>query len=382
MHRNPELSGREDRTADEIVGRLKSLGIDARRTGTAVVGLVRGGRPGRTVALRADIDALPVQEETGAPYASVRDGVMHACGHDAHAAILLGAARWFSEHSAEISGAVKLLVPARGRDRGRRRAHDTGRLPGGSPGRLCPGLHVMPYLDAGKVEMKKGALNGSSTTLSISLRGKSAHAAYPETGIDAVLIAAHVVTALHALVSRYVSPLESAVLTIGTIAGGERTNILAREVRLGATLRSADDEIRDLLVDRIRSVVDGVSAAFGGSGSLEVSYGYIALVNDDACVDTAAAAAREVLGPDAVVWKEKPSLGVEDFSFFLRERPGVFYHLGCGNSSRGLTAPLHSARFDIDEACLSLGVAVQVDYGPAASGNLRRTVRSGSFLLP
>lgn len=359
FHRNPELSDREDRTADEILRRLGDLGIPARRTGTAVVGLVDGCRPGKTVALRADIDALPVREESGAPYASVRDGVMHACGHDAHAAVLLGAARWFSEHRADFPGAVKLLFqPAEETVGGAQRMIADGCLENPRVDYVL-GLHVMPYLDAGAVEMKKGVLNGSSATLSIRVRGKSAHAAYPETGIDAVLIAAHIVTALHALVSRYVSPLESAVLTIGTIAGGERTNILANEVSLGATLRTTDDGIRDLLVDRIKSVVEGISASFGGAGVLEVSYGYVALVNDDACVDTAAAAAREALGPDAVVWKEKPSLGVEDFAYFLRERPGAFYHLGCGSSARGITAPLHSPRFDIDEACLPLGVAVQ-----------------------
>jgi len=359
FHRNPELSQEENRTADEIERRLKELRIETRRTGTAVVGMIRGGKPGKTVALRADIDALPIREETGAKYASRREGVMHACGHDVHAAILLGAARWFSERSAELPGNVKLLFqPAEETVGGAESMIRDGCLENPRVDFVL-GLHVMPYLDAGKVELKKGTLNGSSATLNISIRGKSAHGAYPEAGVDAVLISAHVVTALHALVSRYVSPLDSAVLTIGTISGGTRTNILADEVVLGATLRTVDDRVRDVLVDRARSVVEGVSASLGGSGVLDVSYGYVALINDNACVDVLAAAAEEVLGPGSVVWKEKPSMGVEDFSFFLRERPGAFYHLGCGKSSRGICAPLHSSKFDIDETCLALGVAMQ-----------------------
>lgn len=360
FHRNPELSGEEGRTADEIERLLGQLGAETRRNGTAVLGLIRGARPGNVVALRADIDALPLREETGAPYASIREGVMHACGHDAHAAIQLGAARWFAERTAEFSGAVKLLFqPAEETVGGAEPMIRDGCLEDPRVDYVL-GLHVMPNVEVGSVELKKGALNGSSTTLKAVLRGKSAHAAYPETGIDAVLIAAHAVTGLHALVSRYVSPLESAVLTVGTISGGTRTNILAEEVVLGATLRTTDDRIRDLLVERARAVVEGVAASFGGSGSLEVQYGYAALINRDECVDVVAEAASEVLGPGRIVWKEKPSMGVEDFSFFLRERPGAFYHLGCGNPARGISAPLHSPAFDLDEECLPVGVAVQV----------------------
>jgi amidohydrolase len=222
------------------------------------------------------------------------------------------------------------------------------------------GLHVMPYLPVGRIETKKGALNGSSTELDFTIGGTSCHAAYPERGVDAIMIAAHVVTALHCLVSRYVSPLEAAVLTIGTIRGGTVSNVVAGEVTMKSTLRTTSDQTRDMLVDKARSIVESVSASFGGSGSLKVSYGYTALINDSAVVDEIAAVADEILCPGSLEWKEKPSMGVEDFSFFCRERPGAFYHLGCGNEKRGISSPIHSPTFDIDEDCLPLGVAMQV----------------------
>jgi len=221
------------------------------------------------------------------------------------------------------------------------------------------GLHVTPSLPAGAVEVRKGTLNGSSTTLAITIRGKGAHGASPELGIDAVLIAAHVVSALHALVSRYVSPLEQAVITVGTIAGGKRSNIIADEVSMLATLRTTDDAVRDSLVARARAIVEGIPASFGGSGSLAASHGYTALANHDGTVDTVVEVARELFGEAAINWKGKPSMGVEDFSAFLRERPGAFYHIGCANAPRGITAPLHSSRFDIDEDCLVTGAALQ-----------------------
>ncbi|HPE88341.1 MAG TPA: M20 family metallopeptidase, partial [Spirochaetales bacterium] len=360
LHRRPELGLEEERTADFIETRLEEMGVERERRGTAVVGIVRGARPGRTVALRADIDALPIREETGAEYASEVDGVMHACGHDAHATILLGAARWFAERRAELAGNVKLLFqPAEETVGGAATMIADGCLEDPRVDYVL-GLHVMPYLPVGRVETRKGALNGSSTDLRVVVRGLGCHAAYPERGVDAVMIAAQVVTALHTLVSRSVSPLESAVLTIGAIQGGTASNVVADEVTMRATLRTASDEVRDLLVDKARAIVEGVPAALGGSGSLGVAYGYAALVNDPDVVDVVAAAAEDILCPGNLEWKERPSMGVEDFSFFCKERPGAFYHLGCGNAGRGISAPLHSSTFDIDEDCLPLGVAMQV----------------------
>lgn len=365
LHMNPELGLEEHETADAIEKWLGELGIESRRKGTAVVGLVRGARDGRTVALRADIDALPIQEEGHPEYRSRKDGLMHACGHDAHTAIQLGAARILAERKGQFAGNVKLLFqPAEETDGGAETMIGDGCLEEPRVERVY-GLHVMSYLPVGFVELKKGVLCGSSATLTIRIHGRSAHGAYPETGIDAVLIAANVVLSLNTLVSRYVSPLEQAVLSIGTIHGGVTSNILASQVEMKATLRTTSDEVRGALLERIRAIVEGVPPTFGGTGEMAVSYGYEALVNHDEAVDEVRTMAEALLGADRITWKEKPSMGVEDFAFLVKARPGAFYHLGCGNADRGITAPAHSAAFDIDEDCLVLGAAMQAGLAMA-----------------
>ena len=359
LHMTPEPGRAENATADLISGWLDGLGIPHRRNGTAVVGLIEGGGPGSTVALRADIDALPIREENEVPYRSRNEGMMHACGHDAHMAILLGAARLLTAHRDAWRGGVKLLFqPDEEGNGGAEGMIADGCLENPRVDRVL-GIHVMPYLPAGTIEVKKGVLNGSSTTLRITVRGKGAHGAYPHLGIDAIFIAAQVVTALHGLVGRYVSPDEQAVITIGTIAGGQRANIIADEVKMTATMRTTNDAVRDCLAARARALVEGIPAAYGGTGICAVTYGYESLVNHDAVVDAVVETAGELLGKEAVHWKEKASLGVEDFSCFLKERPGAFYHIGCGSAAKGLSGALHNSRFDIDEDCLVTGVAMQ-----------------------
>ncbi len=347
LHRNPELGLEERETADTIQGWLQELGIESWRRDTAVVGLIRGAQPGGTVALRADMDALPIREEGHADYCSRKDGLMHACGHDAHMAIQLGAARLLQEHREGLRGNVKLLFqPAEETDGGALAMIRAGCLEDPRVDRIY-GLHVMPHLPVGSVELKKGVLM------------RSAHGASPETGIDAVLIAANVVLSLHALVSRCVSPLEELVFSVGTIHGGVTSNILADSVEMKATLRTTNQDVRDAFLARVRTIVEDLPRVFGGSGALEVRHGYEALVNHDQAVEAIEATAKELLGPDRITWKGKPSLGVEDFAYFVKERPGAYYHLGCGNEAAGVTAPLHSARFDIDEDCLVIGTAMQ-----------------------
>ncbi len=359
LHMNPELGLEEVQTADAICRGLDELGIGYERRGTAIVGLLKGSEPGPTVALRADIDALPLTEENAIEYRSRKDGVMHACGHDAHVAIQMGAARILCGMREQMRGNAKLLFqPAEETEGGADVMVKAGCLENPRVERVY-GLHVMPYLSVGHIELKKGALCGSSTTLKIVISGTGAHGAYPETGIDAILISANVVMALNALVSRYVSPLEQAVLSIGTIRGGTRSNIIADRVEMEATIRTTSAAVRDSLVGRTRAIVEGVADAFGGSGELSVSLGYEALINHDEAVDEIEAVARSLLGADRIAWKEKPSMGVEDFSFFIGERCGAFYHLGCGNEAAGIDAPLHSSTFNIDEGCLRIGAAME-----------------------
>jgi len=305
------------------------------------------------------MDALPVKEPKDRSYASRHEGFMHACGHDAHMTIALGVAKYFATHRSSLEGSIKFLFqPAEETTGGAANMIADGCLE--NPHVDCViGLHVMPDVPAGKVELKHGAINGSSDFLGVTIRGKGAHAAYPSTGIDAIMIAAKVVDALHSVVSRYVSPLQEAVLTLGTIQGGTRNNIIADEVRMTGTIRTTDPQVRADIAGRVKAIVEGIPAAFGGSGEVEIRAGYAALINHDWVVDIVAEEASSLLGATAVVWREKASMGVEDFSFFVQERPGSFYHLGCGNAAKGIGSPLHSNAFDIDEDCLPIGVAMQ-----------------------
>ncbi len=360
LHEIPEQGDAEFKTQEYLCKTLEKLGIPYKKMRTAVVGIVEGAAPGPVVALRADMDALPVQEPDGKPYRSRHDGYMHACGHDAHMTVALGAARFLSEHKNEFAGTIKLLFQPAEESTG-------GAVPMIAGGCLenphvdyILGLHVMPDVQAGMIELKHGALNGASDFLGVKIKGKGAHAAYPSTGIDAIMIAAKVIDDLQSVISRNVSPLDEAVITIGTINGGQRNNIIAEEVTMTGTIRTTSPEVRASIAQRVKSIVEHIPIALGGSGEVEIKPGYSALINHDAIVDILAEEVTALYGKDKLVWKEKPSLGVEDFAFFLQERPGAYYHLGCGNSEKGITAPLHSKLFDIDESCLPIGVAMQV----------------------
>lgn len=362
LHEHPELGNEEFQTAERIEQELSRLGIKYERTGTAIVGIVRGSAAGKTVALRADIDALPIQEKTDLPFASKTPGRMHACGHDAHTTILLGAARWFAEHQNAFGGTVKFFFqPAEESSGGAEVMVDRGCLENPRVDHVF-GLHVMPYLPVGMVEVKYGTLNGCSTGVTITVRGKSGHGAYPETGVDAILVASELVVALNTIVSRRVSPLDSAVFSVGKIEGGTRTNIIADEVTLSATLRASTDALRDRLIDIIQTMVTGICSAHGAQGKVAIRYGYATLVNHNADVDLVCKTAERLLGPGSVQWKESPSMGVEDFSYFIKNTPGAFYHLGCASAGYTIGDPFHSLHSDcfvLNEDCLPLGVAMQ-----------------------
>lgn len=366
LHRKPELGWEEKETADRIAQILEREKIPYARHKTALTALIEGKKPGGCVAFRADMDALPIQETSDLPYSSEREGIMHACGHDAHTAILLGAGLWFARNRNRFSGAVKLLFqPAEETDGGAEPMIGWGALENPRVDRIF-GLHVMPYLPPGHVEMKKGVLNGSSTRFTLTVRGKSGHGAYPESGVDAIMIAGHIITAVQSLVSRRVSPLDSAVVSIGTVRGGKAANIIADEVKMEGTMRTVSNRRRDELVKELETIALGTASALGGKAELDYRHGYAALVNADDEVDLASRVARTYLGEAWVHWKEKPSMGAEDFSFFLMEKPGCFYHLGCGPAdvlAGGEFAPLHSGRFLLNEDCLLKGIVMQIGIG-------------------
>lgn len=365
LHENPELSQNEYRTQGKIRDYLDKHGIENFPcAGTGVVGIIRGKNKGKTVGIRADIDALPIHEKNNVSYSSMNPGVMHACGHDAHTAILLGTGKIIKEladSKDSINGNVKLFFqPAEETIGGAERMVNEGCMEEPKVDYVL-GLHVQPYLDARKVELKYGKLNASTDSISISLKGKAAHGAYPDNGIDAIVMAGSVITALQSIVSRNTSPLDSVVISLGKISGGIKDNIIADEVIITGTLRTLDDKTRKYTKERISSIVDNVAAAFGGEGLTTFHEGYQALINDNEIVDVIRESSEKLFGKENVQFKEFPSLGAEDFSYFLDIAKGAFFHLGCGNSLRGITYPLHTEHFDIDEECLKVGVRLQVE---------------------
>lgn len=361
LHQNPELSDKELETQKYIMDRLTEMGAEyypIARTG--VVGLVRGLAGGNTVALRADIDALPMQDNKDVPYRSHAPEVCHACGHDAHTTIALGVARYFSERRDQFRGTIKLLFqPAEEAIGGARRMVEEGCMKDPVVDYVI-GKHVMSYLEAGEVEVKYGKLNASTDGLKITVTGKASHGAYPDTGIDALLAATAVVQGVHTIVSRNIPPLESVVISLGTIQGGTKSNTICDEVVIKGTMRTVNESVRQAAKARLTKMVEDAAAAYGAVGTVEISPGYDALINDDEIVTVIKELAETHLGRDKVRMKEFPSMGAEDFSFFLNEAKGAFYHLGCGNKAKGITAPTHSNTFDIDESCLSLGVFLDI----------------------
>jgi len=365
FHKNPELSQHEFRTQKKIQDYLNNLGIENYTCAeTGVVGVIRGKFKGKTVGLRGDIDALPINEKNNQPYCSMNPGVMHACGHDAHTTILLGVGKMMkelAETEESFKGNVKLFFqPAEETiGGGDRMVKESCML--NPPVDYVLGLHVMPYIDAGKVELKYGKLNASTDTLEIVIKGKSAHGAYPDKGIDAIVIAGNIITSLQTIVSRNISPLNSIVISLGKISGGVKDNVIADEVTMIGTLRALDDETRNFAKKRISDIVKNTAIAYSGEGDVQFRDGYQALINNDEVVDVIKENAERILGKENIVYKEFPSLGAEDFSYFSDVAKGAFFHLGCGNSLKGIDSPIHTPNFDIDEECLKIGVLLQVE---------------------
>ena len=364
FHRHPELGEAEETTSRMIRDYLEKWEIPYQYpvAGNGIVALLSGERAedaGSTVALRADIDALPLTEDPGRPYCSLNPGVMHACGHDAHITIALGVAKILKAHAGEWSGCVKFFFqPAEETVGGAEPMIREGCMENPHVDYVI-GLHVMPTWEAGEVEYRYGKLNASTDEIHIRILGKGCHGAYPDAGTDAIVMAGAVIESLQSLVSRNISPLNQAVLTLGTIHGGTAGNIIAGQVDMTGTLRTTDPATRQFCWDAITRITEHTCLAYGGRGEAEITPGYAALINTPEMVDLLVETASAVVGPAHLHPKEAPSLGGEDFSFFLEKAPGVFWHLGCACREKGITAPLHSAQFDIDESCLKLGVRIQ-----------------------
>lgn len=362
FHRHPELGMEEYRTRDKIVQYLQEMGIPhkANIANTGVVGFIEGGSSGRTVALRADMDALPIAEQNDVVYKSTVPGKMHACGHDAHMAILLGAARLLNGQKSHLSGNVKLIFqPAEETVGGAKPMIAAGVLDSPKVDAAF-GLHVAPEIPVGQIGWRYGQMNAASDTILITVKGNKAHGASPHTGTDAVVIAAHVITALQTIVSRNVDPRQSAVISIGAIQGGTQGNIIADEVTMTGTVRTLDPDVRQTVLQRIDDVLQYTTRSMGGDYAFELGDdGYIALINDDAMVDIVKQSGETLLGKENVTQIPLPSMGVEDFSYFAAAVPSAFYRLGCRNEAKGIVHGAHTSRFDIDEDCLPIGSALQ-----------------------
>ncbi len=360
LHRVPEKGFQEYKTQKIITDALDEMGVPYTVERTWVIGLIEGELEGDVVGIRADIDALPIEEPQDCPFRSEHEGMMHACGHDAHAAILLGAAKVLAGMRDRLHGKVKLLFqPAEETVGGAEPMVAAGAMENPHVDRVY-GLHVMPRLPLGVVETRVGTLNASTDTVRLTIHGTAGHGAYPESGADAIVCAAQVITALQTLVSRNLSPLSSAVLSLGMIEGGTAGNIICDEVRIRGTLRTANSEIRAMMKRRIREVAEGISLAMGCRASVSIESGYAALVNDAQEAARIKRVAARLFGENNAVEKAEPSMGGEDFSFFSDCAPGAFFHIGCVQEKDMPAPPLHSKDFYIDEECLTIGALMHV----------------------
>ena len=357
IHRRPEVSGSERETAARVRRELEAMGIPVRTFEGchSLMGTLRNGE-GPCVAVRAELDALPIQEATGLPFASEIPGVMHACGHDVHMALALASAKWFSSHRSEWSGTVKFLFESEEETvGGGQRMTAQGCME--DPKVDCVlGQHMNPNHPVNSFYSRCGAVSGASDELRLVVRGASCHGAYPEKGTDAIVIAAQTVSALQTLVSRNVSPFDPVALTFGTVRGGTAQNIVCGEVELTGTLRTIRPDTRALLHRRLKETAEGIAAAMGGSAAMEIEPSYGAVVNDPAAYRIVEACARELLSDALMVEQQAPSLGVESFCYFLERTPGVYYDLGCG-----IGTGLHTPTFRVDEAVIGTGVTLQIE---------------------
>jgi len=357
LHTNPELSEKEYQTQAFIIKNLKEMNISFKKIAdTGVMATLIGEKNGPVLALRADIDALPMQDEKNVSYSSSKKNICHACGHDAHTTIALGVLKFFSNNLDLLKGTLKVFFqPAEETVGGAKRMVQEGCMENPNVDYVI-GKHVMPYLEAGEVEIKYGKLNAASNGIKIVITGLASHGAYPEQGIDALLAASSVIQNIHTVVSRQISPLDSAVISLGTITGGTKQNTICDKVIITGTMRTTDPIIRKNLKIKLKTIVKNTALAFNATGEIFFSDGYDALINNDSVVSIMQNVFSKTLEDKKIHIKEAPSMGVEDFSFFLNKAKGAFYHLGCGNKSKCITSPTHSTTFDIDESCLKLGV--------------------------
>lgn len=360
LHAHPELSYQEFETSKFVQQQLSRIGIPFEvMAGTGVVGLLKGNNAdSRVIALRADMDALPIEEENDVPYRSKNAGVMHACGHDVHTTVLLGAAKVLHELKDEWEGTVKLIFqPGEEKNPGGASLMiKEGVLKDPAPQAIF-GLHVHPGLETGKVSFRGGMVMASADEVYITIRGKGGHAAAPHLTVDTILVASHLVVALQQIISRNRNPLSPSVLSITSVQGGHTTNVIPSEVRLMGTFRAMDEEWRFRAHELIRKQATELVHSMGAEIDLHIDVGYPMVYNNEVLDRVARAEAREFMGADRVLETEV-RMGAEDFGYYTRQIPGCFYRLGVMNVEKGITAGVHTPRFNIDESAIEIGVGM------------------------
>jgi len=365
LHENPELAFQEFETAKFVTERLKQLGVEDIKTGvggTGVTGVIKGNKgDGNVVMLRADMDALPILEENQVDYKSKTDGVMHACGHDAHTAMLLGVARILMDRMDDFKGAVKVLfqpaeeVPPGGaiamiKDGALEEPHVDA----------CLGLHVASDMPAGQIGVRSGPGSAGSDRFRITIQGKGGHAARPQSAIDPVVVASQIVLALQTLVSRETDPMEAAVVSTTAIQAGDAFNVIPDTAELRGTVRTLSQDVREHMAKRLPEVVEGVAKALGAEAKVDYILGYPSLQNDEEMANITREAAIEAVGEENVIEGEL-GMGGEDFSYFSLERPSCFFRCGTRNEERGIVWGHHHPRFDTEEEGFVNGMATMAN---------------------
>jgi amidohydrolase len=360
FHQHPEIALKEFNTAKKVDGILKGLEIETKMmvNRTGVRGILRGSLPGKTIALRADLDALPVQEETDLPYKSKNAGAMHACGHDAHVAMLLGAAMVLAEWKKELTGNVVFIFqPAEETGGGAKPMIEEGVLEGVDG---IFGLHVYVPMGFGTLGYKPGPFMAAGDFFDVKIMGKGGHGGLPHLAIDPIAIAANAISTLQTIVSREVDPLESAVVSICKMEAGRGAyNIIPDSATFGGTIRSHSPELREYLSRRLKEILEGVTSAMRGSYEFNLMSKFPAVINEEKMTELVVKAAQGLLGKDKVS-QMKPLMGSEDFSYYLQKIPGTFVFLGVENKEKGIIYPQHHPRYDIDEDILPIGAALHV----------------------
>lgn len=360
LHQHPELGLSEFKTSDFLAEKLQALGYEVTRglARTGLVATLRNGSSNRSIGIRADIDALPIQEETGLAHASLHAGLMHACGHDGHTTMLLGAARQLAERR-NFDGTLHLIFqPAEENFAGARLMIEDG-LFERFPCDAVFGLHNDPGIPFGRIAVKEGAMMAAADECVITVNGRGGHGAEPQDASDPIVCGASIVMALQSVVSRNLHPMEQAVVTVGAFNAGKASNVIPERAEMAITIRSFDASVRDMLERRIREIAEGQAASYGMSVTIDYDRGYEPTINHKAETDFVRAVARRVVGEANVMDIARPMMGSEDFSFMLNERPGSYFLLGTARTQND--PPLHHPRFDFNDDALPIGVSMWVE---------------------